>query len=250
MHEHICKLEAQIDQDRQQIEKFRARLPGFFQALEEWRNQSDKAVQKAMDESLDLLLGGLLALGADQAQTAAKFSRSQSDNLKKIWFPKSPIYDSLKKAMGAEAAKELVKAGKFETVRDLYQVASAIQNSVQLGTLTKSDADMVEKMIKGALKSLDVVASLPQYADQLENVGKGLQVVGLADYTINYAYAATAYATSWARINQLRDTTLHAEAQALADVHKKHVDEHQALVKTRLALIGPDITFPCSPEIA
>ena len=243
----ICELERKIDKDRREIEAFQKQLPGYFEALEEWRKRSDRAVRGALEESMSLLVGGLLALNADQYEKAAELTREQAKMLQRTFVDQVANNKALSRITGGQLKAALAEARGMRTMQDLYNFAGALKTSISYADLQASDAAAVEKVVKGALQALEIVAAMPAHADRMKNVGKGLGVINLADYAINYIYAATAYGLSWARINQLRDTRLHAAAAALQGVYQDHIEAHKELVERRVSMIGPDLDLGCEP---
>lgn len=254
-HNRYCAAERLLAATKARILKASQRQQDHLAALEEWRKQSDSAVRQATEQSFDLLTSGLISMGAAKAETAAKLSRADATELQKVWT--SEIVESLAstgKAGGASSTATsrgitdlLAKAQKWESTKDILDSLSALRSAIALNKIVGSDADAVERAVKGSIKLVETLASIPGVHAGVQRAGEVLKPVAFADFLIDYSYAAAAYGVSWDRIEQLSDTKIAQEAQALQDLQERQIAVREEARAARAALVDPGTSFPACP---
>lgn len=229
-------LKPQIEQDRLALANWQKQLPGYLDALKEWQERSDHAVHEAMFEGVTLLTAGLLKLGAHRQEGAILLKRAEAEEIQRAWMNDILNADLVKRLRGNEA-QLVLQIRKLQGTEELYRGSEDLRKILVTDKLIRSDAAAVEKAVKGVLTTLEILGRNPEYAGRIGFLAKASPVFTLADVSINYAYAASAYAMSWRRIDQLVNVRQLEAATSLARTHKQHVDEQSTLRQKRRELL-------------
>lgn len=234
----LKELDEQIARDRIQIEKFRKQLPGFFEALDEWTNRSEKARKQAFEEAFDLFSSLYVRHKLDTNAKAMTLTRDRTERLRKVWMSRLGRKASIDPKMIAFRDKLFRDFSGQVTTAQVYQAVGAYKTVLNTSAAFAKDGATAKNVSDAIMEILMITVEDPNVKTFLSYASRSAPPIKFADAGINYAFAATSFVKSWQRINQLVDTKIPAAAKALQKTQQRHFEERMKLRAERARLGG------------
>lgn len=223
INEHLKRLKTRLAQDKNALEKWQQKLPGYLEALEEWEKAGKNALKDAVWQGANLGTGFLLKVKINSKTSAIVFKKDDIDEIRRNFNNPNFIRKLNEPTLVAEIHK-------LQSSADLYKIFEDLRKAADVAHWSKQDMPDIERALGGILKICKIVVQDPRVQRLLPAGGPLLQYGLTGIYTL---YAATAFDKSWERINQLADVKQLEAATALSNTYKKHIDEQKKLLKEK-----------------